>query len=316
MTRYLLLILCVISAFFSNAQQQILFDQYFINDVIYNPAISGSKTYNPLVIQTRQQWAGFDDAPFSTSISYHQAIKYNTAIGGFLNVENSYPSKQLNFQLNYAYHIPLNSNNTYISFGLGPKFMLYSLNFNREDLPDLNDPAFSFNEHNEMLADFSSGFYLYNENFSLGFSALNILQSSFNGEVFTNSLNQSVNNNFGENIEVRHFYFTSSFRGNIINNDWEIEPYLQISSAENQTSLIRFSSRIIFLKDNWLSFGLGNNGLISSGIGFKANNIYLGYSYGQQLSGEIVRYNYGSHELSLTFKLPSYNQKERTSFWY
>jgi hypothetical protein len=53
MTRYLLLILCVISAFFSNAQQQILFDQYFINDVIYNPAISGSKTYNPLVVQTR-----------------------------------------------------------------------------------------------------------------------------------------------------------------------------------------------------------------------------------------------------------------------
>ena len=76
------------------------------------------------------------------------------------------------------------------------------------------------------------------------------------------------------------------------------------------------SSRIIFLEDNWLSIGLSNNGLISSGIGFKANNICFGYSYGQQLNGEIVRYNYGSHELTLTFKLVSYNQKERTSFWY
>ena len=316
MIRYFLAILFILSVFYSNAQQQIIFDQFFVNDVIYNPAISGSKTYNPLIIQTRQQWAGFDDAPFSTSISYHQAIKYNTAIGGFINVENSYPSRQLNLQLNYAYHIPLNSNNTYLSFGLGPKFMLYSLNFNRQDLPDVNDPAFNFNSHNEMLADFSTGFYLYNKNFSLGFSALNILQSSFNGEVFTNSLNQSVSNSFGENIEIRHFYLTGSYRGNIINNDWEIEPYLQISSAEKQSNVVRFSSRIIFLEDNWLSVGLSNNGLISSGIGFKANNICFGYSYGQQLNGEIVRYNYGSHELTLTFKLISYNQKERTSFWY
>ena len=66
------------------------------------------------------------------------------------------------------------------------------------------------------LADFSTGLYLYNKNFSLGFSALNILQSSFNGEVFTNSLNQSVSNSFGENIEIRHFYLTGSYRGNII----------------------------------------------------------------------------------------------------
>ena len=48
--------------------QEPLFTQYYVNDMILNPAISGSKTYNPVTIQTRQQWLGFEGAPFSTSI--------------------------------------------------------------------------------------------------------------------------------------------------------------------------------------------------------------------------------------------------------
>ena len=54
------------------SQQQTNYTQFFSNEVIFNPAVSGSKAYNPLVLQTRQQWLGFDGAPISSSISYHK----------------------------------------------------------------------------------------------------------------------------------------------------------------------------------------------------------------------------------------------------
>jgi len=314
--KYLIFIIIIFFGMVASAQQQIKFEQFFINDVIYNPAISGSKSFNPLVIQSRQQWIGFDDAPFSTSISYHQSIYNNTALGINMNIEKSYPSSQANLNLNYAYHIPLNSNNTFISFGIGPKVMFYSLNFSNEDLPSLNDPAFNENTYSKFLVDISTGVYLYSERFSLGFSSLNILQSSFNGEIFTNSLNEGVSTSFGDNKEVRHYYINGSYKFNIINNDWEFEPSILISKAEAQITTFRIAPRIIFLKDHWAFLSICNNGSAACGFGFKANNLYFGYSYGQQFNGEITNYNFGSHELTLTFKLFSYNQNQKNSFWY
>ena len=54
-----------ISLFFSvlivKSQQAVMFSQYYTNNMIYNPAISGSLDYNPLfTFQSRQQWLGFE----------------------------------------------------------------------------------------------------------------------------------------------------------------------------------------------------------------------------------------------------------------
>ena len=62
------------STVFINAQQQTNFTQFYSNEIIFNPAVSGSKTYNPLVLQTRQQWLekqgklGLDTCPPLTDI--------------------------------------------------------------------------------------------------------------------------------------------------------------------------------------------------------------------------------------------------------
>ena len=68
---FILSIFLSITAF---SQQELLFSQYYVNDMVINPAVSGSKIYNPLTIQTRQQWVGFDGAPLTSSMSYHGAL--------------------------------------------------------------------------------------------------------------------------------------------------------------------------------------------------------------------------------------------------
>ena len=109
------------------AQQEPLFTQYYVNDMVINPAISGSKTYNPLVIQTRQQWLGFEGAPLTSNVSYHGALDNRSAMGGYLMFDKAFPNMQANLHLNYAYHIPLDYDRVNLSFGLGAKVMYLSI---------------------------------------------------------------------------------------------------------------------------------------------------------------------------------------------
>ena len=191
MKNFLIFLLFSFLFFSATSQQSIMFGQYFVNDVIYNPAISGSKEYNQLTIQTRKQWLGFEGAPLSANISYHGALNNRSALGGFLEYDQTYPSSQSNLQMNYAYHVPLNKEDIYLSFGVGAKFMYYNLDFNLEDLPPGNDPAFSAKSYENFLGDASSGVYLYGNNFYIGYSVLNMIESSFNKEAgygFSNNI--------------------------------------------------------------------------------------------------------------------------------
>ena len=194
------------STVFLNAQQQTNFTQFYSNEIIFNPAVSGSKTYNPLVLQTRQQWLGFEGAPLSTSISYHKLVDQNNAFGGIFNFEQTYPSIKIELQPTYAFHVPLNSKTTNLSFGLAPSLMYYSINFDLEDLPQNQDPAFSGSTYSSASIDFSSGIYLYNKRLSIGLSCVNMIQSSFDGEVLVQS-NQTVGKtSFGKNLRERIYY--------------------------------------------------------------------------------------------------------------
>ena len=125
-----LVIFSIFLSISSFGQQDPLFTQYYVNDMVINPAISGSKIYNPLTIQTRQQWLGFEGAPLSTCISYHGALNNRSAMGGYIMFDKAYPTMQGNLHLNYAYHIPLDYEKVNLSFGLGAKVMYHNLDFN------------------------------------------------------------------------------------------------------------------------------------------------------------------------------------------
>ncbi len=316
MRNYIIIfIFIVFSTTVVKAQQHTMYSQFFNNEIVYNPAVSGSKTYNPLVIQTRQQWLGFEDAPFTTTISYHELVNQNSALGAVFSFENTNPSLKSDLKLSYAFHVPLNSNRTFLSFGIAPSLLYYSLNFDLEDLPENQDPAFSASTFTSISYDLSSGVYLYNERLSLGFSCLNMLQSPFNAEVLSQS-NQSVGKtSFGNNIQIMSFYSFASYNIDIINNDWSVEPILLLRDAIDQKQIIDFVTRVKYLNHNWMGCGYRSDGTLSFSFGFKSNRIHIGYAYDHQLTGEIMNYNYGTHEFVISFQLPAIQHNRHTNFW-
>ena len=287
------------------AQQEPLFTQYYVNDMIINPAVSGSKTYNPLTIQTRQQWLGFEGAPLSSNISYHGALNDRSAMGGYLMFDKVSPSMQANLHLNYAYHIPLDYQKVNLSFGLGAKVMYHKIDFNKGDLPPGYDPAFSTRSYDKILGDASSGVYLYGQNFYTGFSVSNLFQSSFN---------TTVSGSPYSNSEYRNYYGTGAYRFNIFNNDWQVEPSFLIRKMQYQSSVSDLSTRILYL-ENWAGLTYRTNGTAIFAFGFGANNMHISYSYDHTFAGEIMPYTYGTHEIGITFKIKTIATQRHIGFW-
>ena len=283
--------------FSATSQQAIMFGQYFVNDVIYNPAISGSKEYNQLTIQTRKQWLGFEGAPLSANISYHGALNNRSALGGFLEYDQTYPSSQSNLQMNYAYHVPLNKEDIYLSFGVGAKFMYYNLDFNLEDLPPGNDPAFSAKSYENFLGDASSGIYLYGDNFYIGYSVLNMIESSFNKE---------AGYGFSNNIEERIYYGLAGYKIRI-DRDWHIEPSILLRNFDDRELEYNLSTRVFYSDQIWSGISIRSNSSLSFFVGTNKEKTQIAYSFDYYF-GEIQNYQSGTHEFTISFRVPNFNK--------
>ena len=276
------------------SQQAVMFSQYFTNDVIYNPAISGSKNYNQFTLQSRQQWLGFEGAPLSANISYHGSLNNRSAMGGHLEHDRTNPSNQTNLQINYAYHVPLNSDNTYLSFGLGAKAMYYYLNFETGELPPGHDPAYNDKSYENFSGDASSGLYLYNEKFHIGYSVINMIQSSFN---------QEVGDGFGKNIEERIYYGMAGYKFKI-DRDWYVEPSILLRHRDNGNNEYNFSTRIFYMDQIWTGLSVRSNQSLSLSVGTNSDKIQFAYSFDHYF-GEISHHQIGTHEVTMSIMIPN-----------
>ena len=304
--REIILILSLLLSVSVFAQQEPLFTQYYNNDMAINPAVSGSKNYNPLSIQTRQQWLGFEGAPLSTNISYHGALNNRSAMGGYLMFDKANPSLQANLQLNYAYHIPLNYNKVNLSFGVGAKLMYYNLDFKNEDLPPGIDPAYSASSYDNTIGDASAGTYLYGRNFYLGFSASNLYQSTFNTPIRLSPVSNKL---------FRNYYTMGAYRFNIMNRDWQLEPSFLLRKMELHNNVTDITTRIIYLEDTWAGLTYRTNRTLVFGFGFATNKLHISYTYDHTFAGEIMQYTYGTHEIGISFKIQTLASQRHIGFW-
>ncbi|MEC7864211.1 MAG: type IX secretion system membrane protein PorP/SprF [Bacteroidota bacterium] len=304
--KQVIFIICLFLGISIFAQQEPLFTQYYVNDMVINPAVSGSKTYNPLTIQTRQQWLGFEGAPLTSNVSYHGALNNRSAMGGYLMFDKAFPTMQANLHLNYAYHIPLDYDEVNLSFGLGAKVMYHNLDFKQGDLPPGDDQAFSTSSYDKVFGDASSGVYLYGRDFYAGFSVSNLFQSSFNTPISGSPYS---------NTEFRNYYGMGAYRFNIMNNDWQFEPSFLIRKMQFQSSMTDLTTKILYLENTWVGLTYRTNGTAIFAFGFGANNMHISYSYDHTFAGEIMQYTYGTHELGITFRIETMATERHIGFW-
>jgi type IX secretion system PorP/SprF family membrane protein len=108
---------------------------YFQNQYLGNPAMAGRKGFD-VYMGYRKELSSIPGGPSSQILTGEYAFTRNAGIGLNVSNETSGLFKSLRSVASYAYHMPLNENNTKLSFG----FSLGFLN-ERLSLEDLNgDP--------------------------------------------------------------------------------------------------------------------------------------------------------------------------------
>ena len=178
------------------------------------------------------------------------------------------------------------------------------MNLEAGNLPPGEDPAFSANAYNRFLSDVSSGLYLYGQNFYAGYSVLNMIQSNFNKEAGDGFSKNYLHRNYMGMLGYRYEY----------NRDIHFEPSILIRKTENTKSEYDFSGRVFFRDAFWTGLSVRTNGSLSAVIGFRAGKMHIAYSY-DHFFKEINSYQNGTHELSISFKVPSILSQRHISFW-
>ena len=300
-----LIVILVCLAALTKAQQLPMYSQYLTNDFILNPAIAGSKSYFPIQINSRTQWSGLGTiAPKTNTLSYHMPVAHDAiGIGAIVMQDETGPYSQIGVTLSFAYHVQLDEDDvTRLSLGLSGLMTQHTLN--QDDLTFHNpDPEFQ-GSYSKMVPDASFGAYLYSKNFSLSASAHQLFESTFK---------ESVQDIFGDNSQVRHYFAHASYRIDI-HSDLAIEPSLLVKSTEVSLTQLDLNARVIIDNNYWAGLSLRSSKSLVVLAGLNMGSLFLSYSYDYGISS-LSSVASGSHEISLGFNINDKRKRRHSYYW-
>ena len=300
-----LIVILVCLAALTKAQQLPMYSQYLTNDFILNPAIAGSKPYFPIQINSRTQWSGLGTiAPKTNTLSYHMPVAYDAiGIGAIVMQDETGPYSQIGVTLSFAYHIQLDEDDvTRLSLGLSGLMTQHTLN--QDDLIFHNpDPEFQ-GSYSKMVPDASFGAYLYSKNFSLSASAHQLFESTFK---------ESVQDIFGDNSQVRHYFAHASYHIDIY-SDLAIEPSLLVKTTEVSPTQLDVNARVIIDNNYWAGLSLRSSESLVILAGLNMGSLFLSYSYDHGISS-LSSVASGSHEISLGFNINDKRKRRHSYYW-
>lgn len=270
-----------------NAQQSVVNSLYSYNRLNFNPAFAGVAEKTPIDFYIRQQWIGFEDAPRTQYLSTHSYLPLKIGIGGqfFNNVTG--PTRQTGLKFAMSKHLEINKEH-FFSFGLTAE--LYQNLFDTENLETgtPNDPALDGEVQQTLAPDASLGVLFFSNDYFVGLSATNLIQSSY--DIFNTEADF-------QNPVSRTYYLTGGYVFKI-NPDVKYKP----SALVKKTIALPMQADITnqFVYKNIFSGGFSfrtNLDLIFM-AGIRYGFFEFAYAYDIALS-DMKTYSSGSQELLL-----------------
>ena len=290
-------------------QQAPVFTHYRDAQMFTNPAYAGMREGICVNGLMRQQWAGFKDyetgenaAPEDYLITLDSPIKFlHGGLGGaIIQDKATYNWNDISLLLSYSFHTELSIGT--LGIGIGGVLKNRSIDGSKYRAVD-DDPVILASAQGDMRFDANLGvFFRSNNNYYLGISFTNLIQSKFV------KLDPS-----GEGIisTDRTLYFIGGYNYILPRNPrFEIEPSIMIqsdfiSTQYNISTTVNYNSRF------WggLNYRFQESVGVLVGLSFK--DFRLGYAYDVNTKRLGVP---GSHEISLNYCFKIKTDRSKTSY--
>ena len=279
------------------AQQLPHYSLYMLNDVIVNPSRLVGETDNKITLMIRDQWASFDGAPVTQSISYNH-VTHNLYKGG-ISVMNDVtgPISIINANIFGAYGIPLGNNQ--IALGISASFMQYSIDNSQITLENdgVFDPVIDGTIERVGGNGLTIGTTYLSDKFYVGLAAQNILSSSL--DIGINKQNNQLE---------KHFYIHSGVDIDL-NESYKIQPSVMINKIGALPIQLDMNVRADYNNILWTGLSYRVNDAIVTLFGLNFGPSSLAYSYDITTSS-LATPSSGTHSVLFSYKFKK-NEKDR-----
>ena len=309
--RNLFFIMIIAQAFGSgsvNAQNFPVYNSYYLNPYLYNPAEAASD-FTYIFVNHRQQWMNIEGAPVLTTMNFntmldnsHSAIgvKMSTYKRGLLNTSD--------VTLTYAYGIGV-SKNSRLFFALSGGAITNNIN---QEEADLSDPAVSNYLADNIQPAGNFGLMLKSESgFNFGVAIPQLFTPKFNSAAsFDNTAVSPM-----DNVIVSAYYrkrlsdkMTNKKRKGVnrkVKKDDSYAPlefYALYKYAKAGNSQAEATIKLNLSEHFWLAAGYRQSYGMSGSVGLAVSRFLLSYSYEPGNQPEPA-FSQGSHEVQLGLRL-------------
>lgn len=299
MLRYSLLIVLVVVAKITTAQQFQQSSLYMYNALYYNPAYAGSRNTISSTLLAREQWVGLDGAPSSQFFSFHTPLKDRSlGLGMHFNNDKLGSRNKTTAYVDFAGSVRLNSKGHRLNIGLSAGIDNYVFGFSDLYAIDPNDPIATSN-FSKLTANAGVGLYYFGDRHYLGLSVPSVVEYDglFNGSE--------------SNITKRHFLLTGGYVFGV-NSVIDFKPSVMVKYVQHAPVVFDLNASLLFYKKLWL----GAMYRYDEGVGLNAafvlkDNFTIGYAYDYPIN-ELRTHQFGSHEIMLQFDFSRYKNQGKT----
>jgi type IX secretion system PorP/SprF family membrane protein len=308
MKKIVIISLLILFASSSEAQQQRVFTNFLMNDYYYNPAIAGSKDVHYANLGYRNQWTGFNEAPKTIYANYYGSFKNQMKHGYGVSFHNTRSGLLSNtsFLVNYAYHVKLNDK---IKLGMGVKtgFFQYNIKLYDAQVADAGDNILTGTVLSTGALDLSSGLNLYSEKFFVMLSMNHILGDVITFTDFNDGLSQHYTAIAGYKWHVNKPKKAPEGESEETEKKKKIEllPVVMVNYVAPIEPQASFMLKLTYDEKYWIGAMMRTQDAVGLTAGLKIKNrLNIGYAFDYSL-GSIKAYNFGSHEIMLSFQTTS-----------
>ncbi|MCA6078891.1 type IX secretion system membrane protein PorP/SprF [Fulvivirga sedimenti] len=309
LTRIVTLVLMMAIGPVALCQQVPVYNHYFINPYLYNPAEAGSEGYTTLHLNHRQQWRGIDGAPVVSTLTFE--LPFNSRSGNLGIYLRSYDRGLITTQdimATFAYRLYLTKTTTF-SFGISAGVTTNGVDMNAIDDPD--DPVLVDFLNNNMQPAANAGFVLNSgSGFNLGVSLPRLFNQEF---TFDQNFKNTQFSPF-EEIFVTAYYrkqygkkiVTKKVKGaqkrvNIEGTYAPLQFYLIYRYSQLIDERIEAMLKLDLGEHMWVGGSYRLNYGLTGMVGFNFGNLSLGYAY-EPASQQVSGFTNGTHEVNLRIR--------------
>jgi type IX secretion system PorP/SprF family membrane protein len=274
------LLLCFLT---SRSQYNPQFSQLIKTLEFVNPGYNASKTDPSAILIYRNQWVGFDDAPKTYGANINIPVnKWHTGFGVNSLVETRGLITQANTSLNANVDVKI-TKASYLTFGLNVGIETKNIDLDRAVY--LGEPitAHELNTNN-FYTGIGLNLFVSNLHLGAGFHYTQLTGNFYN-----------TNEPYSLYINGSYLYYLS--------NNWTLKPAILFRNFAGYSDL-DYGLFVLYKDLVWAGVANRWNQSVIFFADIKITKfIRLGYSYDLGI-GENNIANYGTHEVSLEFKLP------------